>query len=135
MRPPSLIPEIKVFDFQQSLRFYTDLVGFSVLYQRPEQDFAMLEWCGSRLMLEGLTPKTRSWLMDDIEKPLGRGMHFQIEVPNVSDLYQSFLNVKYPIFLEMEYKDYRVDEETVSHQQFLVQDPNGYLLRFFQRMK
>ena len=128
----SLIPELKVSDFKQSLVFYTQLVGFKVIYERTESDFAMLEINGAQLMIEGLTSKSRSWLVGHLEKPFGRGMHFQIEVEDVQSLYQLFKQVHYPIFLEIEEKWYRIEDREICHKQFLVQDPDGYLLRFFE---
>jgi catechol 2,3-dioxygenase-like lactoylglutathione lyase family enzyme len=53
-----LTPELKVTDFKASLDFYTRLVGFKVLYDRPEEDFAMLGINGARIMIEGLTEKS-----------------------------------------------------------------------------
>jgi catechol 2,3-dioxygenase-like lactoylglutathione lyase family enzyme len=94
----SLIPELKVSDFKQSLDFYTRLAGFKILYERTENDFAMLEINGAQLMVEGLTSKNRSWFVGELEKPFGRGMHFQIEVENVQRLYEIFKKAKYPIF-------------------------------------
>ena len=38
----------------------------------------------------------------------------------------------YPIFFEMEEKWYRSGSNDVCNRQFLVQNPDGYLLRFFQ---
>ncbi len=131
---PTLIPELKVFNFQESLDFYTKLAGFEILYDRPEEDFAMLTINGARLMIEGLTPKSRTWKVAELERPLGRGMHFQIEVRDVKSLYQSFKNANWSIFFEMEEKWYRKNDTEVGHIQFLVQDPDGYLLRFCQSL-
>lgn len=128
----ALTPELKVFDFKESLNFYTKLAGFEVLYDRPEEDFAMLGINGARLMIEGLTDKSRTWKVGKLEKPLGRGMHFQIRVPNIQSSYESFKKANYPIFFDMEEKWYRVNNKEVGNKQFLVQDPDGYLLRFFQ---
>ena len=47
---PTLIPELKVLDYHASLNFYTLSAGFEVLYDRPEESFAMLEMNGARLM-------------------------------------------------------------------------------------
>jgi catechol 2,3-dioxygenase-like lactoylglutathione lyase family enzyme len=127
-----LTPELKVTDFKASLDFYTRLVGFKVLYDRPEEDFAMLGINGARIMIEGLTEKSRTWKVGALEKPFGRGMHFQIEVPNVQSLYQNLKNANWPIFFEMEEKWYRANDKELGNKQFLVQDPDGYLLRFFQ---
>lgn len=127
-----IIPELKVLNFQESLDFYTKLAGFEVLYDRPENDFAMLAMNGARLMIEGLNEKSRVWKVGKLEKPLGRGMHLQIKVEKVDSLYNNFKTANYPIFFEMEDKWYRKDNDKVGNRQFLVQDPDGYLLRFFE---
>ncbi len=130
----SLIPELKVCKFKQSLDFYTRLAGFKTLYERPEEDFAMLEINGAHLMIEGISDKSRSWFVGELEKPFGRGMHLQIEVKDVQSLYQTFNIAQYPIFLKMEEKWYRIGDAETCHKQFLVQDPDGYLLRFFEQI-
>ena len=127
-----LTPELKVLNFQESLDFYTKIAGFEILYDRPEEDFAMLGINGARLMIEGLTDKSRTWKVGNLERPFGRGMHFQIEIPDVESLYDNFKKAKHPIFFEMEEKWYRKNDTEVGNKQFLVQDPDGYLLRFFQ---
>lgn len=134
MEKSAITPELKVFNFQESLKFYKGLAGFEVLYDRPENNFAMLGINGSRLMIEELSEKSRAFNVGALERPLGRGMHFQIRVNNVQDLYNNFKNNNYPIFLEMEEKWYRVKDQEVGNKQFLVQDPDGYLLRFFEDM-
>ena len=134
LRMTMLIPELKVLNFASSLDFYTRLAGFELLYMRSEQDFSMLEINGARLMIEGLNDKSRSWRVAQMERPFGRGMHLQIEVHNVQHLYQNFKQAGYPIFLQMEEKWYRRNSEETGHNQFLVQDPDGYLLRFFENI-
>ena len=130
----TITPELKVSDFQNSLDFYTQMAGFKILYKRPETDFAMLGIGNSRLMIEGITEKSRTWETGELEKPLGRGINFQIEIGDVQNIYESFNKESYPMFLEMEEKWYRQDNIEVGHKQFLVQDPDGYLLRFFQNL-
>ncbi len=131
----SLIPELKVLNFKKSLDFYTRLAGFKILYQRSEDDFAMLEINGAQVMIEEFSEKNRTWLAGPIEKPFGRGMHLQIEVDNVQNLYRSFTTANYPIFFEMEEKRYRIGDHETCQKQFLVQDPDGYLLRFMETLK
>ncbi len=128
---PALIPECKVRDFEKSIDFYTRLAEFKVLYDRPEEKFAMLDRDGARLMIELLEAQDR-WAVGKREYPLGQGINFQIEVENVEALYKNFNDAIYPIFFEMEEKWYRRVDVEVGNRQFLVQDPDGYLLRFFQ---
>lgn len=35
-----LVPELYRSDFEHSLRFYVELLGFRILYDRPEEKFA-----------------------------------------------------------------------------------------------
>ena len=128
---PKLIPEFKVTDFNKSLEFYTKLAGFEILYDRPEEHFAMLDREGAMLMIEVIEDGDR-WHVGTREYPLGQGINFQIEVTGVQEIYDNCKKVNYPIFYEIEEKWYRKDDSEVGNKQFLVQDPDGYLLRFFQ---
>lgn len=125
-----MIPELKVLDFYKSLDFYLRVAGFKIVYDRPEDRFAMLEINGTRLMIEGLTTESRTWWVGEMERPFGRGINLQIEVPDVDFLYQHFKKLGYPIFFDLEEKRYRVQDHEIGQKQFLVQDPDGYLLRF-----
>jgi catechol 2,3-dioxygenase-like lactoylglutathione lyase family enzyme len=128
---PKLIPELKVTNFEKSLDFYTKRCSFEIYYARPEESFVMLEKDGAMLMIELMESQDR-WQVGKREYPLGQGINFQIQVSKVQELYDSFKKAGYPIFFEMEEKWYRKDEQEVGNKQFLVQDPDGYLLRFFQ---
>lgn len=130
----TLIPELKVHDYDKSLDFYTKLAGFKVVYDRPEENFAMLGINGSYLMIEEISAKSRSWLVGSMERPFGRGMNLQIEIQDVLRLYYSFKKSEYPIFCDLEEKWYRVNDREIGHKQFVVQDPDGYLLRFFEKI-
>lgn len=131
---PTLIPEFQVIDYAKSLDFYIRLAGFEVIYDRAEENFAMLATNGALLMIEGLTIQNRSWQVGQMERPFGRGMNLQIEVQDVHLLYQNFKNGGYQIFFDLEEKWYRANDHEIGHKQFLVQDPDGYLLRFFQKI-
>lgn len=131
---PKLIPELKVSNFQKSLTFYIRLAKFKILYDRQEEEFAMLSKEGSQIMIEALTSKSRNFEVGPLIYPLGRGINLQIQVYDVDALYENFKKNNYPIFLEMEEKWYRKDQIELGHRQFLVQDPDGYLLRFFTKI-
>jgi catechol 2,3-dioxygenase-like lactoylglutathione lyase family enzyme len=120
-----------VRDFEKSLDFYTRILGFTILYDRPEEKFAMLEREGALVMIELLESQDR-WAVGNREYPLGQGINFQIEVTDVQGLYNNLTKEEYPIFFDMEEKWYRSNDTEVGNRQFLVQDPDGYLLRFFQ---
>ena len=55
-----LVPELYCSDFERSLRFYVEILGFRILYDRPEEKFAYLDREGAELMIE--QPAGRRWL-------------------------------------------------------------------------
>lgn len=131
-QPPALIPELKVTDFTASRRFYTAVAGFSVAYERPEESFAMLAQGDAWLMIEALDGAGRTMPVGALEHPLGRGLHLQIQVADIDALRAGFSAAQWPVFAEMEERWYRIGAEARGNRQFWVQDPDGYLLRFFQ---
>lgn len=125
-----LVPELICADFARSLAFYTELLGFTVRYARPEERFAYLEREGAELMIEQSVG--RAFLAAPLAYPYGRGVNFQIEAGDVAALYARVGDAGCPIHLPLEEKWYRRDREEVGNRQFIVLDPDGYLLRFFQ---
>jgi len=134
MSDAPLTPEIYCQDIQKSLNFYTQILGFKIVYDRPENYFAMLDYQGARLMIEQLDKRNRVWLKDKLEYPFGRGVSFQIKTNNVVSLYEKVQNSKSEIFLPIEERWYRTNDKEVGNKQFIVVDPDGFLLRFFEDM-
>jgi catechol 2,3-dioxygenase-like lactoylglutathione lyase family enzyme len=128
---PALVPELYVTDLVRSMLFYVDVLGFDVAYQRREDRFAYLTLGAAHLMLEQ-AGTGRKFLTAPLERPFGRGMNLDIEVPNVLSLYAGVTTDGAPIHLPMEEKWYRVGGELAGRRQFVVEDPDGYLLRFSQ---
>ncbi len=126
----ALVPEFAVADLGQSISFYCNLCGFSIRYSRPEDGFAFIELGNSQIMLEELSAD--AWLTGPLERPFGRGMSLQIEVSDVALLYHRLLASGTQMFRMIETKWYRQDSIEHGQTQFLVQDPDGYLLRFMQ---
>jgi catechol 2,3-dioxygenase-like lactoylglutathione lyase family enzyme len=125
-----LVPELYCDDIDVSLHFYTEVLGFTVLYDRPEERFAYLEREGAELMLDH--SMTRRFLADEPAYPYGRGVNLQIEVSDVDSLYETVLTSGATIYLPMEEKWYRANDRELGNRQFVVLDPDGYLLRFFR---
>ena len=111
--------------------FYVDVLGFEVAYQRTEDKFAYLTLGDAHLMLEQ-ADTGRKFLIGPLEHPFGRGMNLQIRVDNVVSLYAGVTTDGAPIAMELEEKWYRIGDELAGNRQFVVEDPDGYLLRFFQ---
>lgn len=124
-----LVPELVVADLEASLRFWRDLIGFSVAYDRSEVHFAYLDLAGAQLMLEQRSTAEDQWVTGPLEAPLGRGINFQIEVPALQPILERLAGAGWPLFLEPEEAWYRAGEVELGQRQFLVMDPDGYLLR------
>jgi catechol 2,3-dioxygenase-like lactoylglutathione lyase family enzyme len=126
-----LIPELDVENLDRSLAFYTTVIGCTVLYERPEERFAFLDLEGAKLMLEEAAGPGRRFNTAPLEHPYGRGVNFQIQVADADELYARVLAAQAHVVIPIESKWYRRDEHEVGNRQFVVADPDGYLLRFF----
>jgi catechol 2,3-dioxygenase-like lactoylglutathione lyase family enzyme len=131
---PPVIPELDVADLAQSLSFYVDALGFRVRFERPEERFAYLTRGPIHLMLEQADGPGRRFRTAPLEYPFGRGMNLQIEVPDVDHLHAQVTRAGATIYVPLEERWYRKRDEEVGHRQFVVVDPDGYLLRFFSSL-
>jgi lactoylglutathione lyase len=132
MQPAKLVPELYCSNFERSFAFYVEVLGFTVRYARPKERFAYLDREGAEIMIEQPTEPWRTWSAGDLLPPFGRGINLQIEVSDVAALLAVVTQAGHPLFLELEDRWYRRDDSFVGNRQFLLQDPDGYLLRFFQ---
>ncbi|MGH3147954.1 MAG: bleomycin resistance protein [Rubrobacter sp.] len=126
-----LVPELTVSDFAESLGFYTEKLGFEVLFSRSDSaDFAYLDFEGAQLMIEAFHPE--AWNVAGLERPYGRGINLQIECSDANGLRDGLAASDYPLYRDVE-DAWRDTGDTLSGaREFLVQDPDGYLLRFSQ---
>ena len=122
-----LVPEFSVSDFDRSLDFYVNLVGFEVLYARPESAFAYLSRDGTELMIERTSG---TWSTGPLEQPYGRGLNVQIMVMDLDALHARLVTAGHPILVPIEERWYRRGDVFDGQRQCLVQDPDGYVLRF-----
>ncbi len=128
----NLVPELICSDIEKSLKFYTELLNFKILYSRPEENFAYLEHGGAQLMIE--QPTERQFLAGELNYPYGRGINLQIKTDNVAVLYTKLQEAKANIYLALEEKEYYCKDCYLINRQFIVQDPDGYLLRFSENI-
>jgi len=127
---PKLVPELICSDLGRSLAFYCEVLGFTVLFDRPAEHFSYLDRDGAHLMLE---QSASPWLLaGPLEYPFGRGMNLQIEVADVDSLYEAVTSAGARIHLPMEERWYRAGNRALGNRQFVVLDPDGYVLRFFR---
>ena len=122
-----MIPELSVFDIEQTKRFYNDL-GFKIEYERPEEKFVFMSFQDSQFMFEQI--HDNGWNIDELIYPLGRGINFSIAVDDIEELYKLVKTLNLEIYRELNRSIYQVNGTEETQTEFLIQDPNGYLLRF-----
>ena len=127
MSSNSLIPELSVEDIERTKKFYLDVLHFKIEYERPENKFVFLSLEGNQMMFEQLNGH---WTVGELQHPYGRGINFEMTVSDVEGIYKSVLEHGITPFREMKISRYRQDDEDIVQKEFLVQDPDGYLLRF-----
>ena len=126
-----LVPELYCENIEATKKFYVEVFGFEIKYERVEEQFAYFTLDGVDIMAEGINGVGRRWLTEKMEKPFGRGVNFQWEVNEIDVLYSRVkAMVPNSIYLEMETKEYQCANEVAVQKQFIVQDPDGYLFRF-----
>jgi len=128
-----LVPELLVTDLQASLRFWRDICGFRIVYDRPEEGFAYLDLDGAQVMLEE-RGRNRNWITGALEAPFGRGVNFEFTLSTLEPVLQSLRAAGWTLFMQPEEKWYRTGAVQTGVRQCLVQDPDGYLLRFAERL-
>ena len=127
MKFNSLIPELTVSDIEQTKHFYIDILQFKIEYERPENQFVFLSLEENQLMFE---QENGNWSVGALEYPYGRGVNFEMTVSSVEAIYNRILEAGIKPFREMKVNYYRSGDTNIVQKEFLVQDPDGYLLRF-----
>jgi len=123
----NLIPELSVFDILQTKKFYKEL-GFKIEYERQKEKFIFMSFQDSQFMFEQIHDE--GWNTGELIYPLGRGINFSIAVDDIEKLYTLVKNKKLEIYKKLTKSVYLVNGIEEVQMEFLIQDPNGYLLRF-----
>ena len=129
-----LIPEFDVFNLDETLHFYVDILGFKVEYDRKNEKFAYLSFEKAQIMIQEIDGGNNKWQTGNLEYPLGRGINFEIDVESIDGIYSKLKSENYEIFVDIEEHWYRKEDILWGNREFLVKDPNGYLLRFSEEL-
>jgi len=131
MKFNALMPELSVSDLERSKHFYVDVLGFCLEYERAENKLACVSLGVAQLLLEQVNGH---WATGELAFPFGRGVNFQIEAPDVNRLGQALKANGIALFREICEAAYRENDTIHRVRELLVQDPDGYLLRFSQAL-
>ena len=127
MKFNSLIPELTVSDIDLTKDFYVNILQFKVEYERVEDRFVFLSYEGNQMMFE---QENDCWSVGPLAYPYGRGINFEMTVSDVESLYKRVLAFGIKPFRDMKVSRYKSGNATIVQKEFLIQDPDGYLLRF-----
>ncbi|OUE07945.1 Glyoxalase-like domain protein [Clavibacter michiganensis] len=100
-----------------------------MVYDRPAEGFAYIARGGAHLMLEQ-SGISRNWVTGPLERPFGRGINLQVAVEDADVVAEALTAAGVVLYLEPETTWYRIGDEEAGVRQLLVQDPDGYLVRF-----
>lgn len=128
----ALVPELAVSDWRRSREFYCEMIGFDIVYERPDEGFSFLALNSAQLMIDQIGVGRTFDSGRPLTPPLGRGINFQLLVPHLSSLVDRLHNAGHALLLPVEEKWYRRGEFEMGNRQCLLADPDGYLLRPFE---
>jgi uncharacterized glyoxalase superfamily protein PhnB len=121
----TLTPNLMVNDVEETIEYYTDLLGFTLLRTVPEKgnpDWAMIKRNDVVLMFQS----TKS-LKDEMPKlksaKPGGGLTFYIKVDRITELHEELVDNEVEIISDLESTFY----DTIE---FSIVDLNGYILTF-----
>lgn len=129
----ALVPEFAVTNWIVSKNFYCDILGFTCRYERQDEGFCYLCLGNAELMIDQIgTGRT----FDDGHLPsvypFGKGVNIQIQVEDIRPLTSALKTAGISLYLALEDKWYGKGDTEMGNRQFIVADPDGYLLRFYQ---
>jgi catechol 2,3-dioxygenase-like lactoylglutathione lyase family enzyme len=123
------VPELLVLDHATSKGFWCDVLGFQVVFERP--GFAYLRQGGAEVMI---ALASGHWETGALERPLGRGINIQMFVGSADSIADRIRRAGWPLFQEVHEAWYCSGGVNRGYRQVLVQDPDGYLLRFAEKL-
>ena len=128
----SLMAEMMVTDYPKTLAFWTGPAGFAVAFTRPAQKLACLVHPdGAQIMIY---QRDGDWETGVMEPPYGRGMVVQVYVADVDKVAQAMGAAGVPFYVAPREKWRDWGDRLGGQREFLVQDPDGYLVMVVQRI-
>ncbi|HPF82741.1 MAG TPA: VOC family protein [Bacilli bacterium] len=122
----SLIPELSVSNINKSKLFYIS-IGFEIVYERTNDKFCFIQLENNQIMLEEIND---NWNTSKLEYPFGRGINISMTINDIDNFYSELKKYNIIFFEELKINEYRVNNKVFNDKEFLIQDPDGYLLRF-----
>ena len=126
----SLSVRLACTGFSRSLRFYTDVLGFTTMRYEPEHRRAELERDGVTVeLIEGM-----AGTLAPLEYPFGRGMTLVLWTQDADAVLSGVEAYGARLHRPMEEGWRDEDGSRIGHRAFEVVDPDGYTLRFCEAL-
>lgn len=122
-----LTPNLVVSDVERSIRFYRDVLGFTVSATVPDAApyvFASVQSGSVEIFLNAPEPAIAEYPAFK-DRPLGGTLTLFIEVAGIQQAHDA-LKDRLKVVMPLEHKWYGVTE-------FAFEDPDGYLITFAER--
>ena len=127
-----LVIEIMVRDYVRTFAFWVGLLGFDVAFSRPSQKLACLRHPdGAQIMFY---ERDGDWETGVMEPPYGRGAVIQVFVHDLNSLAENLRAAHHPFYVEPREKWRDWGDRLGGQREFLVQDPDGYLVMIAERL-
>jgi catechol 2,3-dioxygenase-like lactoylglutathione lyase family enzyme len=119
-----------VSHYPTTLDWWTGLVGMTPVFTRPEQKLAFLQHAdGAQVMIY---ERDGDWEVGPMEPPFGRGAVIQVFVADVTAVHARFAAAGHPFYVALREKWRDWGDRLGGQREFLVQDPDGYLVMVAQ---
>ena len=127
-----LMAEMMVDDFPRSYAFWTNVLGFAPAFTRPAQKLACLEHPdGGQVMIY---QRDGDWEVAEMLPPFGRGMVVQLYVRDANAAAARVRAAGHPFYVDLREKWRDWGDRLGGQREFLVQDPDGYLVMVAERI-
>ena len=127
-----LIIEMMVGDYPKTLAWWTGPLGFGVVFERPAQKLSLLQHPdGAQIMIY---ERDGDWETGPIAQPYGRGAVIQVFVADVAAVHARLVAADHPFYVALRDKWRDWGDRLGGQREFLVQDPDGYLVMVAQRI-
>jgi len=133
MKFSPLTPELIVKELDCSEEFYVEVLEFAVEYRRDSERFLFLSYGDAQLMLleDNDNKHSQTGAMD---YPRGQGVNFSIVTQELQRIAKSLERHAYPLRIPVRDQWHRQNDIEHGERQLWVMDPDGYLLRFVERI-
>ena len=128
----ALMAEMMVDDYPASLAFWTDVLGFVPAFTRPVQKLACLQHPdGAQVMIY---QRDGDWEVGAMQPPFGRGAVIQVYVTDATAAAARVTAAGVPFYVPLRDKWRDWGDRLGGQREFLVQDPDGYLVMVAERI-